>query len=93
MKLSNKPLSSSNANIAASFQYEATMTSVDDENALYEMMTKGSLCKRKDFLDKEDEAKSHPHRTFYYRKNVNLDKVIESCTNKVCIHEIFKGSY
>lgn len=90
MKVSNKPLSMNANNIAASFNYEQYYSKdlEDDENALYDIMTKGSLCKRKDFLDKEDEAKSHPHRTFYYRKNVNLDKVIESCTKKVCINII-----
>jgi len=78
---SSKQVANAN-NIAASFNFDQynpkDMLDDEDENSLYDMMTKGSLCKRKDFLDKEDEAKSHPHRTFYYRKNVNLDKVIES---------------
>ena len=45
----------------------------------------GSLYKRKDFLDKEEGAKSHPNRTYYYRRrtNVDVDKLIASCTRKL----------
>jgi len=31
-------------------------------------------------------AKLHPARAYYYRKNVDMDKVIEQCTRKVCKH-------
>ena len=30
----------------------------------------GALYKRKDFLGKEEDARSHPNRTYYFRKNV-----------------------
>ena len=43
----------------------------------------GALYKRKDFLDKEEGAKNHPNRTYYFRKNVDVDKLIESCTHKL----------
>lgn len=43
----------------------------------------GGLVRRKDFLDKEEAAKSHPNRTYYYRKQVNFDKIIENSTKKV----------
>ena len=45
--------------------------------------TQGALYKRKDFLDKEEGAKNHPNRTYYFRKNVDVDKLIESCTRKL----------
>ena len=28
-------------------------------------------------------AKLHPSRTYYYRKNLDVDKLIEQCTAKV----------
>lgn len=42
-----------------------------------------SLCKRKDFLEIEPEAKSHPNRTYYYRKHHDTDKIIDSCSRKL----------
>ena len=45
--------------------------------------TQGALYKRKDFLGKEEDAKNHPNRTYYFRKNVDVDKLIESCTRKL----------
>ena len=44
---------------------------------------KGSLYKRKDFVGKEEDAKSHPNRTYYYRKNVDVGALIDSCTRKL----------
>lgn len=44
------------------------------------LSTKGALFKRKDFLDVEEEAKLHPDRTYYYRKVVDDDKLIDQCT-------------
>ena len=29
-------------------------------------------------------AKLHPARAYYYRANVDIDKIIEQCTRKVC---------
>lgn len=48
-----------------------------------EFDNKPSLCKRKDFLEIEEEAKSHPNRTYYYRKYQDQDKLIETCTRKL----------
>ena len=42
-----------------------------------------SLCKRKDFLEIEPEAQSHPNRTYYYRKHQDTDKVIDACSKKL----------
>ncbi|RHY69090.1 hypothetical protein DYB30_005317 [Aphanomyces astaci] len=41
------------------------------------------LCKRKDFLDTDEAAKSHPNRTYYYRKEADIAKVIDTCTKKL----------
>ena len=43
----------------------------------------GALYKRKDYIGVEEEAKLHPMRTYYYRKNVDVDNIIEQCTRKV----------
>ena len=56
-------------------------SSNDDDGILQDF--KGALYKRKDFLDKEEAAKSHPNRTYYYRKNVDLDKLIQLCSKKL----------
>ena len=54
-------------------------------NGLEDLSLRGALFKRKDFLDKEEGAKSHPNRTYYYRRKttVDVDKLIESCTRKL----------
>lgn len=44
---------------------------------------KGALYKRKDFLDVEEEAKLHPSRTYYFRKPVELDALIEQCSQRL----------
>ena len=46
-----------------------------------------SLCKRKDFLEIEPEAKSHPNRTYYYRKHQDTDKTIDSCSRKLQVRK------
>ena len=48
----------------------------DDDDDELQKASRGALYKRKDFLDKEEEAKSHPNRTYYYRKNVDLEALI-----------------
>ncbi len=47
------------------------------------LLNKGTLYKRKDFIDKDEEAKEHPNRTYYYKKSVDFNLVIEQCTEKV----------
>ena len=44
----------------------------EDEDLLLE----GALYKRQDFLDKEEAAKSHPNRTYYFRKSEDVDKLV-----------------
>lgn len=37
-------------------------------------------------------AKLHPSRTYYYRKNVDVDKLIEMCTKKLTENREYCGS-
>ncbi|GBG77222.1 hypothetical protein CBR_g23549 [Chara braunii] len=48
---------------------------------------RGALYKRKDFLATDEAAKSHPNRTYYYRKNDDdVEKLIAVCTQKLETH-------
>ena len=44
---------------------------------------KGYLAKRKDFLGKDEYADSHPNRTYYFKRNQDVNEVIETCTRKL----------
>ena len=52
----------------------------DDDESLF---LEGALYKRQDFLDKEEAAKSHPNRTYYFRKPEDVDRLVELCTKKL----------
>ena len=53
------------------------MTTVGRREEDFEVsFAQGALYKRKDFLGKEEEAKTHPNRTYYFRKNVDTDQLI-----------------
>ena len=43
----------------------------------------GKLFKRKDYLDQEEEAKTHPNRTYYFRRHQSVERLIEQCTKLV----------
>eukprot|EP00605_Chrysophyceae_sp_TOSAG23-4_P001320 GSChrysophyteH1.ASY1.ANO1.1435.1 assembled CDS len=45
-----------------------------------------TLYKRKDFLGVDQEAQAHPNRTYYFRKNVDLTEVIETCGSRLRTH-------
>lgn len=45
--------------------------------------SKGSLLKRKDFLGVDDSAKSHPNRTYFYKRVSDLDTVVSECNKKL----------
>ena len=45
-----------------------------------------SLYKRKDFLGVDEDANSHPNRTYYFRKNVDVDEVIATCSKRLLTH-------
>ncbi len=44
---------------------------------------KGLLLKRKDFLGVDEEAGSHPNRTYYLKKNADLDHVLATCSKSL----------
>eukprot|EP00961_Rhodomonas_salina_P111025 1493952-Rhodomonas_salina.1 len=48
-----------------------------------ELLLEGALFKRKDFLDKDEAAKSHPNRTYFFRKTENVDQLVKLCTRKL----------
>eukprot|EP00879_Flechtneria_rotunda_P024796 GHRR01026312.1.p1 GENE.GHRR01026312.1~~GHRR01026312.1.p1 ORF type:complete len:217 (+),score=73.59 GHRR01026312.1:475-1125(+) len=43
------------------------------------------LTRRKDFIDKEEEARKSPNRVLYFRRNADYDRLIEVCSRK--LHE------
>ena len=49
---------------------------------LSKMESKGGLLlKRKDYLGVDEEAGSHPNRTYYFKKNTDdLNKIVLTCT-------------
>ena len=49
---------------------------------------KGFLFKRKDYLEIDEHAKSHPNRTYYYKRYHDLDEVIDTCTKKLQVYMI-----
>ena len=51
----------------------------EDEEMLLVGFSAGALYKRADFLDKEEAAKSHPNRNYYFRKHgqEDLSKLVE----------------
>lgn len=54
-----------------------TSTSQADE---LEYLSSATLTKRKDFLDREEEARGAPNRVLYYRRNADHVKLIAACT-------------
>ena len=41
------------------------------------------VARRKDFLDKEAEARQNPSRMMYYRRNADYDRLVEVCSRKL----------
>lgn len=48
-----------------------------------EYLSSATLTKRKDFLDREEEARGAPNRVLYYRRNADHDRLISACTSKL----------
>ena len=44
---------------------------------------KGLLLKRKDFLGVDEEAGSHPNRTYYFKKYSDLDNILITCSKSL----------
>lgn len=54
----------------------------------------GLLLKRKDFLGVDEEAGSHPNRTYYFKKNSDdLNKVIVSCSQILRVFYLRKMAF
>jgi len=45
--------------------------------------SRGYLLKRKDFIGVDQEAQSHPNRFYYYRKNFDVEEIIDTCSKKL----------
>ena len=45
-------------------------------------LSSATLTKRKDFLDREEEARG-ANRVLYYRRNADHDRLISACTRKL----------
>lgn len=58
-------------------------TSQTDE---LEYLSSATLTKRKDFLDREEEARGAPNRVLYYRRNADHGKLIAACTKTLEIN-------
>ena len=48
-----------------------------------EYLSSATLTKRKDFIDREAEARNAPNRVLYYRRNADNDRLIQVCTEKL----------
>lgn len=46
-------------------------------------LSSASLQRRKDFLDRDEEAKSAPNRVLYFRRNADNSRLIHACTAKL----------
>ncbi len=57
--------------------------------------SKGFLAKRKDFLGVDEEARYHPNRTYYFRKNNDIEEIIDSCNKRleVCNVDIWLSMF
>lgn len=55
-------------------------TGGDDE---LDYLASCTLHKRRDFLEQDAEARTAPNREFYFRKNADLDALIQACGRKL----------
>lgn len=54
----------------------------DDVDEL-DRLARPILTRRKDFIDKEEEARKSPNRVLYFRRNADYDRLIEVCSKKL----------
>jgi hypothetical protein len=54
----------------------------DDVDEL-DRLSRPILTRRKDFIDKEEEARKSPNRVLYFRRNADYDRLIEVCSKKL----------
>jgi hypothetical protein len=56
---------------------------VQHEDDDLDRLAKPILTRRKDFIDKEEEARKSPNRVLYFRRNADYDRLIEVCSRKL----------
>lgn len=61
----------------------AEVTLASGEQDELEYLSSATLTKRKDFIDREEEARNAPNRVLYYRRNADNDRLIQVCTDKL----------
>lgn len=54
--------------------------SADDD---LDALSRPILTRRKDFIDKDEEARKSPNRVLYFRRNADYDRLIEACGRKL----------
>lgn len=64
---------------SSSLQKVSTRLNEPDE---LEYLSSATLTKRKDFLDREEEARG-ANRVLYYRRNADNDRLIGACSRKL----------
>jgi hypothetical protein len=55
-------------------------TGADDD---LDALSRPILTRRKDFIDKDEEARKSPNRVLYFRRNADYDRLIEACGRKL----------
>ena len=60
---------------------DANLASAEQDELEY--LSSATLTKRKDFIDREEEARNAPNRVLYYRRNADNDRLIQVCTDKL----------
>ena len=55
----------------------------DDGDVDLDALAKPILTRRKDFIDKDEEARKSPNRVMYFRRNADYDRLIQACSRKL----------
>ena len=58
-------------------------SSQHDEDVDLDALAKPILTRRKDFIDKDEEARKSPNRVMYFRRNADYDRLIQACSRKL----------
>ena len=54
-----------------------------EEDVDLDALSRPILTRRKDFIDKDEEARKSPNRVLYFRRNADYDRLIEACGRKL----------
>lgn len=60
--------------------------SIQGDRDELDYLSSATLTRRKDFIDREEEARNAPNRVLYFRRNADCDKLIEACTDKLAVN-------